>query len=185
MNVINNPVPEKPSKSIYGEYDLQQHSDSEQTCVINYFEWILRITDKRLVSMLNKLETLDKCRKNENIASYFYDHIHLVIEEAERSIKTLASENQSYEAIEEVFNKAIAHVHDNSYIVKYAYKNFFMKCIGAGTKSFPSENKAMEFLTDLEKRQKEWSNPLKKGSIIKVDFFNQTEELVYELKPSK
>lgn len=182
MNVINNPVPEKPSKSIYGEYDLQQHSDSEQTCVINYFEWILRITDKRLVSMLNKLETLDKCRKNENIASYFYDHIHLAIEEAERSIKTLASENQSYEAIEEVFNKAIAHVHDNSYIVEFTYKNFLEKCPLTGTRSFPGENKAMEFLTHLEKEQKEWSNPLKSGKIIKIDFFNQTKELIYQFK---
>lgn len=182
MNVINNSVPEKPAKSIYGEYDLQQHSDSECTCVINYFEWKLRITDERLVSMLNKLETLNKCRKNKDIAPYFYEHIYLEVDRAEHAIKRLAEENQSYEVIEKVFNKAIAYVCNNSYIVEFTYKNFLEKCPLTGTRSFPGENKAMEFLTHLEKEQKEWSNPLKSGKIIKIDFFNQTKELIYQFK---
>ena len=182
MNVINHSVPEKPSKSIYGEYDLQRHTDSEHTCVINYFEWKLRITDERLVSMLNKLETINKCRKNKDIAPYFYEHIYLEVDRAEYAIKRLAEENQSYEVIEEVFNKAIAYVHNNSYIVEFAYKNFLVKHLSTGTRSFSSEDKAMEFLTHLEKEQKAWSNPLKKGKIIKIDFFNQTKELIYEFK---
>ena len=185
MNVINNPVPEKPSKSIYGEYDLQQHSDSEQTCVINYFEWTLRITDERLVSMLNKLETLGKCCKNEKIRLYWYDHVYLRIDQAISSIRKAAEENQSYETIEEIFNETIAYVYNNSYIVEFVYKDILHGCPFVGTKSFPSKDEAMEFLTRLKNKQEEWSNPLKKGKIIKIDFFNQTKELIYELKPSK
>ena len=174
--------------SRYGRFELVHHVEEDRGEEFEYDDWKFILTDEKIIGLVKELDKLeDRCfdRPKEEIwyLEYFnswnlYEHsVDMIYEDMVRA----ASKNSDFKTIKKIYDDAKSWLLSDKYVAECHYKDYVKKTNAWKEKPFDDKESAIEYVKEMDKKQKEWNNPLIYGEVSRINFLNKTDEIVFKL----
>lgn len=173
--------------SRYGRFELVHHVEEDRGEEFEYDDWRFILTDERIIGLVKELDKLwDRCfdKPKEEVwyLKYFdWDMYHHSVDMTCDDMLLAASKDAGFNTIKKYYDDTKSWLLSDKYVAECHYKDYVKKTNAWKGKPFDDKESAIKYVKEMDKKQKEWNNPLIYGEVSIINFLNKTDEIVFKL----